>query len=125
MSDPATPMTSPGWTAASGMDTFFVTPWIVRSPTAVTSMDSPSAGRLPELDGLGEHEGGRRELVGLDALAAELAVAHRLVAPKGRQVGGEVRRGQGRALERDRAREVRGAADGLRAPDAASSSWTR
>ncbi len=104
--------------AASGMETFLVTPWRVRSPTAVTSTLRILGGDGAQLDGLREHEGGGRELVGLDALATQLAVAHRLVAGERGQVDGQVRGRELRAREGDGASDVRRPPDRLRAADA-------
>ena len=94
-------VTTPFWRrASSGIWTDFVTPWSVRSPVAVTWTVAPSAGRSPSSIGCGELERRRRELRRLERLAAELAVAPRVVALEGRQVGGELGGGDGRARRR-------------------------
>jgi len=50
----------------------------------------PFGGQRPKFDGLGQDERRSRELVGLDALVAQLIVAHRFVALERGQVGGGI-----------------------------------
>src|SRR5262245_15987310 len=77
----------------------------------------PLGRQAAEIDRLGELERRVRELARLDALARELAVAHRVVALEVGEVRGDLDRGDLRALEGERALDVRGAADGRVAAD--------
>jgi len=89
LSEPTTVTTPPESLAWSGIETAFVTPWSVRFPVVVTLMVSPSTGAWSSAIGDVSSKVAVGELVGLERLLVELAVALLAVAGELREVRGE------------------------------------